>query len=1587
MNRTRNKLKNRIVTVVSVILAVATVYALIIPALTLDNRDNVYCGFAEHEHSSSCYKKRTSEVVRTLICELEQNDAHIHSDLCYVAESVVFGDGLRCELPEGDEHTHGDMCYGVWELDCGYKSHTHTLACHSNPDADVETPEEFGNTVSGAELIGIWREDILSVVRTQLGYRESADNYAVAPDGVTKNGYTRYGEWYGNKYGEWSGMFAAFCLDYAGVDRNNFPIEADYNKQLAKLKDKKLYHKATDEYKPRIGDLVFFDIDKYEMIDSDERKPDSVGFVYELIYEKGSKRISGIKIAEGDKNDRVEINEYSIIDDTILGYGEIPDRAFGVLKCDCGSNSDKLIEHTGECARKDFAVKIADTKSSNAISKLWNKLPTDVKDAISAHLESKNKTKHTELAALVSALPQISEKTTSVDGVDFALTGPFVDSMQADVSEIDKNTVDGLKEYLKDTDEHLASGAYDIKVVDGDEKAYFDDPIKVAISGLDIGSVDRRYLRVKVYHLVGVDESEVPMVDNGTEVEMMYASIDESGNICFETDDFSVFYFTVDFHYEDVTFKIDGYTSVLLSEVFSELGIPHKASDATSVTFSNEEYLGISSLTDESGNITDWSIVSKKPFSTEEKLTVTFSDGTVLELKVTDNQTPALDTEGTTTVNVTMNNMPTSGSVTVTLYNNGVSTGKTITLSPSNSWKGSFTDLESGNYSLEYSTFNGYIYGVESDVSSTGGYTKVSTFTQGKNYVILYNTNAMQASAGSTSITRKNNVSVSNNRITSTVTDQMKWYYDGGLKSVANGQYLVLANNSAKTGNTKYTMSINSSGRIVQTSGTTAYLRYRLSSFTGTTSSYNATGFSIYEEMPTTTTVSYTITAEEMPYNPAGDMDSFVHNKHIDYLGDGTPNSDTDISGEDYYRLYLDMTGKSEPIDLLMVVDGSSSMETADMEGNMRRDDAITQFLNGSTSSINNNGFISYFLNLNSENNISVVQFYGLVDDLSYTSDLVSTTNVSYTYDSDVLLDWTSTANKFVDCDCKTRSGTNYEAGLRRATEVFSSDAVRNNGHRKVMIFLSDGVPTLFNINANDIGTEVSTGYTLGAGDIGKRWAKGVVTTYTYCKEPSKRAFDDFQLSNPGVTVFTVGVSEDINAESENNNQSPDVLKYMAEQGHGEFYGIESSMSELKLALESIFYPKNIVIADEISKYARYYEEDPDVRVTMTHSTTGAVTTLYENGQLTANGQGVFKEFTYVAGDTSDIPTASTGKIVATFEPEYQFEPEYTYLVSFNVKATHTAYNDYANGGYNAVGDADTDYGSNQTSSLKDGFYSNDNATVDFVVSGMQYHEDYEKPVIQVETEEIIARKEWDDTLVADEHGAIQVELVLKHTVDGITTETVIGDPITLSASNSWTHTFTGLSRWHIISPEYEYVVREINVPEGYTDSYEVTVEDGVTTWIVTNVSNGEIIVQKVDSLGNAIAVAGVTFEVYADEALTKHLGTYRTDADGRFTILNVRFGQTYWLVETVAPPGYYPMDGAQPFKVTATGVDSESLSGNKYYTSNSEGVLLVANFSGYQLPNTGGFGTALPYITGTLLLVCAVVTGIVIKYRRERIV
>lgn len=287
-----------------------------------------------HVHDTGCYN-------RILNCEVPEDPGHRHEDACYQWNSVLncgLEEGqpepteppepfLACTEPEAPVHVHGDSCFELQEktcqggedhqhtdscYTCGLEAHAHTLICYSDPDADVESPEVWKATFAHVTLTGDWPTDVVAIAETQLGYTESTRNYDVWEDNSI-HGYTRYGAWYGAPHGDWCGMFASFCLNYAEV--KGMPHNYGVRPWIEDLTKLGLYYTAK-ETKAQKGNLIFFDWDA-------DGLSDHVGIVAE-VQEPQEHTGASVKTIEGNSGNAVRYQHYDPNDPVILGYGLLP---------------------------------------------------------------------------------------------------------------------------------------------------------------------------------------------------------------------------------------------------------------------------------------------------------------------------------------------------------------------------------------------------------------------------------------------------------------------------------------------------------------------------------------------------------------------------------------------------------------------------------------------------------------------------------------------------------------------------------------------------------------------------------------------------------------------------------------------------------------------------------------------------------------------------------------------------------------------------------------------------------------------------------------------------------------------------------------------------------------------------------------------------------------------------------------------------------------------------------------------------------------------------------------------------------------
>lgn len=263
----------------SCLVVFCTVYMLILPVITLEAKS--YCGKEEHSHSPDCF-------IEIDQCGLIE---HEHDEFCYDDEG-----SLVCPL---DEHIHDDSCSDRI-LECGKTEHKHELICFSNPEADLDKPENWEKKIDEIKTDNpdfTKRQLITAIAKSQEGQKESLDNYKVQ-DETVKKGISRYGIWDDDPYEDWSGAFARFVLSYSGFEDELTAYPKDTDEWLEQLnKEEKLLPVLDGKQ----GDVLF------TYTEQDELKAG-------IITDNNDDRITAIM---GDWQDKVSRQTFQIDDSNL----------------------------------------------------------------------------------------------------------------------------------------------------------------------------------------------------------------------------------------------------------------------------------------------------------------------------------------------------------------------------------------------------------------------------------------------------------------------------------------------------------------------------------------------------------------------------------------------------------------------------------------------------------------------------------------------------------------------------------------------------------------------------------------------------------------------------------------------------------------------------------------------------------------------------------------------------------------------------------------------------------------------------------------------------------------------------------------------------------------------------------------------------------------------------------------------------------------------------------------------------------------------------------------------------------------------
>ncbi|TEB12129.1 T surface-antigen of pili [Pelotomaculum sp. FP] len=260
--------------------------------------------------------------------------------------------------------------------------------------------------------------------------------------------------------------------------------------------------------------------------------------------------------------------------------------------------------------------------------------------------------------------------------------------------------------------------------------------------------------------------------------------------------------------------------------------------------------------------------------------------------------------------------------------------------------------------------------------------------------------------------------------------------------------------------------------------------------------------------------------------------------------------------------------------------------------------------------------------------------------------------------------------------------GTNYyESLLDAVSEINTMTGSDTENREKVVIFITDGAPTFASPAA------VTSSNNTFAGMI---YACQAVRQISIVD----KFYSIFIGDNTGSASTLQTITQMVNVRKE---------KYMVQANSAE--QVSNTFKRFMSKMSNSLY--NVKISDILSQYVSY---------------TGGMKVT----RVTGSGEPV----TLTLGIDYSV-SAESGLAIQLFQTT---TPESRYTVSFNVRSSDEALDYYdLNQSYPNVGDADTDYPGNATSSGQPGFYSNTSAALSYSFGGNGATQKvYDKPVVQV---------------------------------------------------------------------------------------------------------------------------------------------------------------------------------------------------------------------------------------------------------------
>ena len=412
------------------------------------------------------------------------------------------------------------------------------------------------------------------------------------------------------------------------------------------------------------------------------------------------------------------------------------------------------------------------------------------------------------------------------------------------------------------------------------------------------------------------------------------------------------------------------------------------------------------------------------------------------------------------------------------------------------------------------------------------------------------------------------------------------------------------------------------------------------------------------------------------------------------------------------YDLSLSVSGKvdttqtTQMLDVIFVLDKSGSMKRSMYDdysaGNSRRDKASAAINSLVNSLAIDKGFDARF---------ALVTFAGDDDD-----------DEDRYNDAWISQGWTKTASDITDKTSPySNGGTNYEAGLVEAKELLKT--ARDKATTAV-IFVSDGDPTFY---------YDKDGYTGGSGSGDPNG-----TCLQHAKDLAATLQTDY--------FFTVGVGP-----KDNYQKLKDLAAAaLVPEANRKFYegnsetALNDAFNDIRGSLTSIAL-SDVRIEDTLSEYVNAVTSNGAPASLQIKVTNGG--SVVKQSDRNANQVELTLDKTSLNNAATLTATydAQSKQVVLDFPKEYQLENNWVYEVIIEIEPNEKAEAVYAENGYSYPDNMTGDPGTG-THEEQNGFDSNveGNAKVYYTSEGKKYYNEYDMPVVQLDTTEVTITKTFD---------------------------------------------------------------------------------------------------------------------------------------------------------------------------------------------------------------------------------------------------